>query len=423
MALAGLLFNCQPSEPYLTAYLKNDKGLTSDTLDASVWPWNTYSAVPWLLLVALMADIAGPWPVLLLGALLRLATRNLLLFASGVPAMAAAQVTYAGASAVNTIYFAYVYIAVPRKHYAAVTGIVHAAWHAGNLVGSAAGQAYVSAHGGVHHAPLAHLFYASLLFTSCGTASLFLLPSPRAALPPSVFSLARGLRTALSAIAALYDHAVVRAWSLWWIAVYGAHYVIGNYYQTQFSDIRPHDDKAYGAVEMIIEAGSTLASGLPLVLAAASLASASTTAALGSLLLSGCYFASTRLTSSVYYSFAFNTAAITAFAGLYAVASNAIGRVHGGSDVDSDAPLVADPHYAVVFALNTLVALGLATIGQATGVHAGYHTNDYYVLAAIVTLAAAVAITGHGIITAMVRSSPPLPATRPLLESAASINI
>ena len=375
--LPGFLLNCQPSEAYLTAYLKTNKHLTSEQLDLYVWPWNTYASVPCLLLVALLVERVPPLAVLGLGGVARLATRTLLLYGAGVRAMAAAQVTYALASAVNMAYFAYVYlVTTDRSLYGILTAGVHFGWHGGNLIGSAIGQAYVSAHGGVHVADLSVLFYASLAFTTAGCAAYIFLP-PRQKQKEDALALWVP-RSSWRDLVRVYSSPITLMWSLFWVVAYAAHYLIGNYYQTQFADIQAGHDKDYGGVEMVLEAGSMLGSLVPSIVASrASPLPTALSLAVSSLVLSFLYIASTIWQSSVYYSYAFNIAAFTAFAGLYAQASSAIGVDHDDTLDDSST------HYALVFTVNTFLALGLATIAQALGVHYHFGTSAYYRLASI----------------------------------------
>ena len=48
-----------------------------------------------------------------------------------------------GATAVNYVYFAYVYVACKKSNFPVATAAVHASYHAGNVVGSVIGQILV----------------------------------------------------------------------------------------------------------------------------------------------------------------------------------------------------------------------------------------------------------------------------------------
>ena len=114
VALVGFLINFQPSEPFLTVYLKDYKNLTSSVLDTQVWPADTYSALAFTIPIGFVAEIVGYIPTVFFGLFLREATRILLIFGQGTTAMVWVQVTYAGASAVNNVFYALPYILLPK---------------------------------------------------------------------------------------------------------------------------------------------------------------------------------------------------------------------------------------------------------------------------------------------------------------------
>ena len=93
-----------------------------------------------LLPAGLAAEHFGSRRVIFCGLLCREATRVLLILGEGVPAMAAMQLSYAGAVAVDAVYFAHIFAAAPPSAYAALTSIVYAAYHGGNVLGSLLGQ-------------------------------------------------------------------------------------------------------------------------------------------------------------------------------------------------------------------------------------------------------------------------------------------
>ena len=108
-----------------------------------VWPWNTYASLAFMLPAGVLAEAYGYRAVILGGLLAREATRLLLLFAASAPAMALMQVTYSGATAAQTVYFAYVYLAAAPADFALATAGVRASYKLGNVVGSLFGQLLV----------------------------------------------------------------------------------------------------------------------------------------------------------------------------------------------------------------------------------------------------------------------------------------
>eukprot|EP00966_Prymnesium_polylepis_P215277 4985569-Prymnesium_polylepis.1 len=202
----GFLVNFQPSEPYLTQYLLHTKNLTDAQLASDVWPWSTTGTFALLLPAALLAEVAGARPVILLGLLCRECTRVVLIFAEGVPWMVVMQVAYAGGVAANTIYFAYTYSVVSAEQYAATTSLVLASYHAGNVVAALLAQALVSSVPSIA-ADLTPLFYLSWLFTSLGMLAFFFLPPPVRESPPALAHelLRHGVSATLRALRQLFS--------------------------------------------------------------------------------------------------------------------------------------------------------------------------------------------------------------------------
>jgi len=87
LCLVGFFVNCQPSEPFLTRYLIEEKGLTEAQLDNEVWPVDTYAMLLFLLPMGLFAELWSYRGVIVGGVLCRQVTRVLLLFGEGLRAM------------------------------------------------------------------------------------------------------------------------------------------------------------------------------------------------------------------------------------------------------------------------------------------------------------------------------------------------
>ena len=189
----GFFFNFQPSEPFLTYYLEHGKHLSSDALNARVWPCDTYGALAFTIPAALLAERIGYWRALVVGAGCREATRLLLLYGRGVDAMAAMQLTYAGAIAAHdAVYVAHALAAVPPRARSACAAAATAACKAGDALGSLAGQC-LRGWGGEAFVPVETLFYVSWASTTVGVGCLLLVqprarggdPPPRAAGAPA----------------------------------------------------------------------------------------------------------------------------------------------------------------------------------------------------------------------------------------------
>eukprot|EP00051_Salpingoeca_urceolata_P016038 m.211217 g.211217 ORF g.211217 m.211217 type:complete len:506 (-) comp18573_c0_seq5:65-1582(-) len=327
LASVPFFINCQPSEAFLTKYLEEDKQLSDDDLDNHVWPADTYGSFAFMLPAGLLADMVGYRAVIAVGLICRELTRLILLYANGVNWMTIMQVTYAMATAANSVLFAYVYRVVDAQDFKAATAVMLCAYHLGNAVGSGIGQLMVSCWGQRHH--LRSLFYASWAFTTVGVVCFVLLyprpPSPggakgrrgRGAAPPSLVGLlrTRGVRATLGELRAMYAGGRnTLLWTWWWLVGYGASYIILNYYQTQFLDIDPHA-RGLGVVEIVIELLACVGAVLPAALGPTFVPRHTHLLAFATSFAAGaCFLLSTYLTSSVYWSYVLNAVAAGVFA-------------------------------------------------------------------------------------------------------------
>lgn len=374
LSTVGLCVNCQPSEPYLTQFLEEEKNLTSGQLNTTVWPFYTYGSFVSLLLVGLAVETMGYKPVILFGLLCRESTRLLLLFGSSLPLMSLMQMTYASASAVNAIYFAYAYCVMDPRFFQQATACMHASFHIGNIFGSVLGQVLYD------HTPVKHnldvLFYLSWGFTSLGVLCFFiLLPRQRNPSPPSAFQILRdeGFQVVFAQLRRMYAHAIILLWSLWWLMGFGASNIITNYYQTQFYDIESDGD--FGTVEALIEffsaVGSVLPALLPVILLTRPKASlvilCGTSGAIAAM-----WYLSTLLQDSIFYSYAFNIIGLGLFNFQYSFASAGIALTVQSQD---------SPRYALLFTFNSFVALGAACLVQGIAAFMELDTDGFYCIA------------------------------------------
>lgn len=371
LALCSVAFfvNLQPSEAFLTNYLKENKGLDNHDLDTIVWPTNLYASFALLLPAGLLAESVGYRATILGGLLAREVTRAVLLFGRGLGLMALTQLTYAAGTSVNIIFYSYVYLAVPAAHYQRATAMVHAAYHLGNVLGSALGQLLVS----YAHTPLQSLFYISWAMTTAGVVCFALLLPPMRkdhTQPPSLarLLLERGWRPALADLRQLYTPLPVQLWSVWWLLAFGTNNIIGNYYQNQIYNL--DKDSPLGWVEVCMETASTLGALLP-ALILASLLPRSLALAMGAAAACGSlYLAIVLAPHSLWCSYVCNVAAVAVYSFAYATASAACASSLGSG------------RYALLFATNSFVSLGIATAAQAAGAANGLSTDAYYRLAA-----------------------------------------
>lgn len=268
ISVVGWWVNCQPSEPYLTKYMEEVKGLTDDEINLRVWPTNTACMLAFYIPAGLLAERIGYWRVILLGLCFREATRMLLIWGQGINNMIAMQVTYSGAMACTTALYTSVLLVVPKARAAHASACVYFMYHFGNVIGSAVGE-------GVYTATenLTLLFYISWACTSVGTIWFFVM-FPK--LPPkkpisfrSFFQNFSGrscldkVENGTSQLVSFSDP--VKIWAVAAVFSFGATVIWGNYYQMAFYVI---DEAAkFGILEMCLEACNALGSVTPLLIA------------------------------------------------------------------------------------------------------------------------------------------------------------
>jgi MFS family permease len=247
----GFFVSCQPSEPYLTQYLRTDKNITEDQLDNTVWPYDTYGFFVFLLPAGILAELVGYRGVILLGLVCREATRVVLLYAQGVTWMATMQLTYALASATNQVYFAFVYMIMEPDTYQSSTSYVRASYCIGDFVGSITGQLLVKYTAVRSH--LQVLFYISWACTTLGLASfVWFVPHPTKKAPASLsqIMLTKGTCGVVNEIIVLYSKPRMKILLLWWLVAFSSNNIFGNYFQNLLLDLNPDAD--FGVVEALM---------------------------------------------------------------------------------------------------------------------------------------------------------------------------
>jgi len=410
LCLVGFFVNCQPSEPFLSRFLIEDKGLSEEELDNQVWPYDTYGSFLFLVPVGLLAESYGYRRVVFIGLLCREATRVLLLFANGVGLMAVVQLTYAAATSANTVYYAYAYMVVSEEDFHVATGFMRASYHSGNVLGAILGQLLVD--NGVE---LRTLFYLSWGFTTLGLICFVLfLPAPSRAPPPSLASLllhpqtnqaqtnqdgemadedtatdsknrisgtssscscsSSGWKALFGELRRLYTGQRLIQWSVWWFVMYGVNQMISNYFQNQLYDV--DENAKFGYAEAAMEAFAVIGA-LTAMKSPESLAKNLTGALIfaGSAATGVSYLLATVLS---------NAGDVIGVASLNVIPVG----IYGFMITVASATIAAEaltPRYAVIFTVNTFVSLGIATIVQQAAAATSTTTNGYYIIATVMT--------------------------------------
>ena len=113
----------RPSEPFLTPYLIDYKGLGADSVNERVYPTWTYCYFAFLLPAGVLGEVVGYRVMIVAQLIALLATYVILIWAEGLQWMQFMQVTYGFASSVQScVFFTYIYRCTPVELYPIVVG-------------------------------------------------------------------------------------------------------------------------------------------------------------------------------------------------------------------------------------------------------------------------------------------------------------
>ncbi|XP_062982981.1 thiamine transporter 1 isoform X1 [Elgaria multicarinata webbii] len=175
----GFFANLRPSEPFLTPYLLGpDKNLTETQVFNEIYPVWTYSYLVLLFPVFLATDYLRYKPVILLQGLSLIVTWFMLLYAKGLLAIQFLEFFYGLVTATEIAYYSYIYSVVDLNLYQKVTSYCRSAALVGYTVGSVCGQILVSVAGW----SLFILNVVSLTSVSVAFAVAWFLPMPQKSL-------------------------------------------------------------------------------------------------------------------------------------------------------------------------------------------------------------------------------------------------
>ncbi|KAM4040789.1 thiamine transporter 2 [Anomaloglossus baeobatrachus] len=175
LCIYGFFTYMRPSEPFLTPYLTGPvHNLTLEQVTNFVFPVWTYSYLAILFPVFLLTDYLRYKPVIILQGLSYIICWVLLLFARGVPAMQGLEFMYGVVTATEIAYFSYIYSVVDTEHYQKVTSYCRSITLVGYTIASVLGQLLVSFAGVSYF----YLNVISLISVFIGFVSSLVLPMP-----------------------------------------------------------------------------------------------------------------------------------------------------------------------------------------------------------------------------------------------------
>ncbi|KAB0357547.1 hypothetical protein FD754_001703 [Muntiacus muntjak] len=176
LCLFGFFSMMRPSEPFLMLYLSGpDKNLTSTELTNEIFPVWTYSYLALLLPVFILTDYVRYKPVIILQGISFIVCWLLLLFGQGVRTMQVLEFFYGMVTAAEVAYYAYIYSVVSPEHYQKVSGYCRSATLVAYTAASVLAQLLVSLAG------LSYFYLNVISLASVSVAFLFslFLPMPK----------------------------------------------------------------------------------------------------------------------------------------------------------------------------------------------------------------------------------------------------
>lgn len=295
----------RPSEPFVTEFLSGEwRNITADQVNREIYPLGTYSYMAQLVIIFLITDMLRYKPIIILSACLGIIMWALLLWTYTMLGLQFTQLCYGSFMAAEVAYYTYMYAKVNRENYQQVTGQTRSAILAGRFLASVLAQVMVSyslldlreLNYISFSAQIASLFFAlilpsaetSLYFYRIGESSHNLeaanydTPYPitthnkqgddtssQADLNSSKelelrtdadkshlkakFSCKRAIDLLWSHFTEAYTNAVVIQWSLWWALAMCGYLLVQSYVQLLWKEIDSDQENFFnGAVEAVL---------------------------------------------------------------------------------------------------------------------------------------------------------------------------
>ncbi|XP_039383355.1 thiamine transporter 1 isoform X2 [Mauremys reevesii] len=244
LCLYGFFASLRPSEPFLTRYLLGpDKNLTETQVFNEIYPVWTYSYLVLLFPVFLATDYLRYKPVILLQGLSLIVTWFMLLYAQGLLAIQFLEFFYGLVTATEIAYYSYIYSIVDLNLYQKVTSYCRSATLVGYTVGSICGQVLVS----VANWSLFSLNVLSLTSVSVAFATAWFLPMPQKSLffhhvlrsQEEKVDISKVLRELWRDFLQCYSSRPMLCWSVWWAFSTCGYFQVINYTQGLWEMVLP----------------------------------------------------------------------------------------------------------------------------------------------------------------------------------------
>ncbi|XP_023176219.2 thiamine transporter 1 [Drosophila hydei] len=167
LCVFGFLRELRPSEPYHSEILLGEwYNVTQDQVNRSVYPIGTYSYLSLLIVVFLITDFLRYKPMIIANALTGIIVWTVLLTTSTLLGLQVVEVFYGFYQATEVAYYSYIYAKVDKKYYPRVTSHTRAAMFVGKLVAGLLAQLLIG---------FDWMNYQQLMYISVGSQVLALL--------------------------------------------------------------------------------------------------------------------------------------------------------------------------------------------------------------------------------------------------------
>ncbi|XP_017845304.1 thiamine transporter 1 [Drosophila busckii] len=377
LCVFGFLREIRPSEPYHAEILLSDwYNVTQEEVNRSVYPIGTYSYLALLIVVFLITDFLRYKPLIIANAFTGILIWSGLIWTKTLLGMQIVEVFYGFYQAMEVAYYTYIYAKVEKKYYPRVTSHTRAAMLVGKLFAGLLAQVLIS---------FQWMDFRQLLYISAGSQVLallwsFLLPNVKQSIyfhhqfdvnleiaenPASQNGIestnakssvaqdtAKPLQLLWSHFCSAYSNSLVLQWSMWYAIGLAGYLQVTTYMQVAWKSFENEPDVVWnGAIDVAFTALAALFSLLAGYLHAGRLKSRTSllSLALLSALEGGCILLSSW-TSNIYLSYL----GYVLFGALY-------GFTITVSSAELASCLVEDS-FALIFGINTLIALALQSM-------------------------------------------------------------
>ncbi|KAL7728587.1 hypothetical protein ACLKA6_012585 [Drosophila palustris] len=359
LCVFGFLRELRPSEPYHAEILLGEwYNVTQDQVNRQVYPIGTYSYLALLIVVFLVTDFLRYKPLIIANALTGIVIWSVLIWTTTLLGLQVVEVFYGFYQATEVAYYSYIYAKVDKKYYPHVTSHTRAAMFVGKLVAGLSAQLLISMDW-MNYKQLLYISASSqilALFWAFGLPrverSLYFHNKPDATTAEHAVSTVGPMQLLWSHFRSAYTNPMVLQWSLWYAIGLAGYLQVTTYMQVVWKSFENEPTIVWnGGVDAALTALAALFALLAGYLHAGRLKSRTSLLSLAvlSILEGGCVLLASW-TTNIYLSYL----GYVLFGALYGFTITV-----ASSELASS---LLEDSFALIFGINTLVALVLQTL-------------------------------------------------------------